>query len=168
MKVVTPGTASTCGRKTKSAISRSSIAVAAAGSAVRAINRISPMIEERDAICGTTPAGSCAWITPRRSLTRTRASVMSVAHSNSAATIAKPIPEVERTVSTPGVPLSKLSIGRVTSALDFLRSQAFRLRHHRDGRPGQVGQRHRPAAGATGNIRRSPASRRRPTRTAGT
>ena len=116
------------------------------------------MIEESDAICGTTPAGSWAWIAPRRSLTRTRASVMSVAHANSAATIAKPMPEVERTVSTPGVPLSRLSIGRVTS-----RSTSSGARPSVSAITVTVG-RVRSGKTSTGsrgsrNIRRSPASR---------
>ena len=61
----TPGIVSKRGRTTKSAISRTSIGLAA--SDVSANMRICPMIELIGPICGVTLTGSCARIRARRS-----------------------------------------------------------------------------------------------------
>ncbi len=79
MTWATPGIVRRRGRSTQSAYSRAAIAGrwaasgalsvgAAAGAAIGIpMSRISPMIDATGPMCGTTPGGSCDWISDRRS-----------------------------------------------------------------------------------------------------
>ena len=71
MTCATPATASSCGRTTKSAISRTSMGEARP-SLVSATSMISPMIEVTGPICGARPRGSCSRMSASRSDTSCR------------------------------------------------------------------------------------------------
>ncbi len=115
----TPAIDSRRGRSTKSAYSRARIGSAAVlpspADSGNAISITSPMIEETGPMTGAMPAGSCSRTCARRSATSWRLRYTSVPQSNSAYTMERPTPEVERTRVTPGMPLSAVSSGKVTS-----------------------------------------------------
>ena len=74
----------------------------------------SPRPVEIGPIVGSAPSGSEAPIGASRSFTWLRAKYMSVPSSKIAVTWLKPLREIERVISSPSIPASPVSMGKVT------------------------------------------------------
>ena len=112
-----PGTPSRRVLRSYSAISRISRSETESSFAVSAISIISPVTETRGEISACASSGSASLMRERRSNTSNLARVRSAFQSKSTQTNDNPPLELERTLVTPGIPLTADSIGIVTSSV---------------------------------------------------